>query len=81
MEGGLPMVAFALGYYSRDTGDGDVYHYHMSGEPPLGQSVLRGDVWVPLPDGFSLADRLIVGDAQYDGPVTDPPAGVPTVGR
>jgi hypothetical protein len=71
------MVAVKLGYYVRDTGEGDAYHYLMTAEPPLGQFILRDGAWVPLVDGFSLMDRLIDGDPDFDGPVSDPPAGVP----
>jgi hypothetical protein len=71
-----PMVKLALGYYRRDTGDGYTCNYFMNSEPPDGQFVLRGDVWLPLPDGFYLADRLLDGDPEFDGPFPDPPAGV-----
>jgi hypothetical protein len=70
------MVAFTLGYYVRDTGDGHVSYFYMAGEPPLEQYTLRDGTWVPLPDGFYVADRLITGDVDFDGPVSLP-AGVP----
>jgi hypothetical protein len=68
MEGGL-MVDVAQGVYVRDIGDGDVCYFLMIDEPPRGQYVLRGDVWVPLPDGFFLMDKLITGDVDTDGPL------------
>jgi hypothetical protein len=72
------VVKFAQGYYRRDTGDGYVCDYAMIDEPPLGQFVFRrGGAWVPLPDGFHLADRLITGEPDYDFVGPDPPAGVP----
>ena len=70
------MEAFKLGYYRRDTGDGYVCHYHMSGEPPDGQYVLRDGKWKPLVDGFALADRLITGEVDYDFAGESPPDGV-----
>ena len=68
------MVAFALGYYT----DGDVW-FHIGAEPPLDQFVLRDGAWVPLPDGFYLADRLMGGDVDLDGPFVEPPEGMPSV--
>jgi hypothetical protein len=72
------MVKMAQGVYVRDTGDGYTCYFAMTDEPPDGQYVLRGQKWVPLPgDGFGLMDRLITGEPDYDGPMTDPPEGVP----
>jgi hypothetical protein len=71
------MVAVKLGYYVQGTGDGDVYHYLMIDEPPLGQFMLRGDEWQPLVDGFYLMDKIIDGDPDVIGPMANPPAGVP----
>ena len=50
------MATGKQGYYTRDTGDGDVYHYYMGDEPPLEQYILRGGRWVPLEDGWYLMD-------------------------
>ena len=70
------MVKFARGYYLNDSGE-DIWFY-MGGEPPEGQFIFRDGKWEPLGgDGFHLADRLIDGDPDYDGPVADPPEGVP----
>jgi hypothetical protein len=84
------MVAVKLGYYIRDTGDGDVRCYYMADEPPDGQFAFRGGAWVPLEvyglldgarvalvDGCYVMDRLIDGDPEFDGPFDDPPSGVP----
>jgi hypothetical protein len=65
------------GYYT-DTG-GDVYHFFMAAEPPLGQFILRDGAWVLLPDPWYLMDRVIDGDPDLTGPVVDPPEGVPPV--
>lgn len=71
------MVKFARGYYSRDSGDGDTVYYYMNGEPPQGQFIFRDGKWKPMPgDGFGLADRLIDGDPDFNGPV-EAPRGVP----
>lgn len=75
------MVRFARGYYRRFEGGpgGEDSWYFMGGEPPLGQHVLRDGTWIPLPgDGFGLADRLIDGDPDFDGPVSLP-AGIPAL--
>jgi hypothetical protein len=71
------MVAVELGYYILDTGDGDVYHFLMTDEPPLGQYALRGGAWEPLIDGFYLMDKVIDGDPDVTGPMVHPPEGVP----
>ena len=68
-----------LGYYTRDTGDGDVYHYYMGDEPPLEQYRFNGSRWVPLDDGWSLMDLVIDGSPELTGPVKNPPKGVPTI--
>lgn len=70
------MVDVVLGYYF----SGDVVFY-MGGEPPLEQYVFRDAAWQPLPDGFYLMDKLIDGDVDLDGPVPDPPKGVPAFQR
>jgi hypothetical protein len=48
-----------IGYYTQDTGDGDVYHYFMGDEPPLMQYVLRGQTWELLDDPWFVMDRII----------------------
>jgi hypothetical protein len=42
-------MAGKVGYYTQDTGDGDVYHYYMGDEPPDKQYVLRSETWELLP--------------------------------
>jgi len=49
----------------------------MGDEPPDKQYVLRGETWELLPDPWSLMDRIIDGDPDYDGPTVNPPRGVP----
>jgi hypothetical protein len=68
-----------VGYYTCDTGDGDVSDYYMGDEPPEKQYVLRGKTWELLPDPWSLMDRIIDGDPDYDGPTVNPPRGVPSL--
>lgn len=71
------MVAVKLGYYIRDTGDGDVsYYYFMNQEPPDGQYKFKGGVWKPMIDGYYLMDKIIDGDPDIDGPFDAPPEGV-----
>ena len=71
------MVDVQRGYYTEVSGDGTAYHYLMTDEPPLGQYILHGGVWVPLVDGFYLMDKIIDGDPEVTGPVPNPPDGVP----
>jgi hypothetical protein len=78
-EDPVAQTSAKLGYYVKDTGDGDVYNFFMADEPPLGQYVLHDGVWVPLPDPWYLMDKIIDGDPEVDGPVADPPEGVPPV--
>jgi len=69
-----------VGYYTRDLGDGEHRHYHMGDDPPLEQYRLNvnSNAWELLPDPWSLMDRIIDGDPDYDGPTVNPPRGVPT---
>jgi hypothetical protein len=84
------VVDVEQGYYTSDSGDGDVHCFFMNGEPPSGQFAFRGGVWQPLEvyglqdgrlvtlvDGYYVMDRIIDGDPDYDGPFDDPPEGVP----
>jgi hypothetical protein len=64
------------GYYTQDTGDGDVYHFFMGDEPPLEQYILHGGMWEPLIDPWFLMDMVIDGQADLTGPFVDPPEGV-----
>jgi hypothetical protein len=74
------VVAVAQGVYvdigGEDVG-GDAIYFLVAGEPPDGQFLLCDGTWKPLTDGFYLMNRLIVGDVDIDGPMADPPAGVP----
>ena len=69
----------AIGYYVKDTGDGDLYHFFMGDEAPLKQYVLRGDRWEPLPDPWYLMDKVIDGDPEVDGPMKDPRESHPMI--
>jgi hypothetical protein len=62
------MAGSKLGYYTRDTGDGNVYYYFMGDEPPLEQYRLNGKIWVPLVDGWSVMDMLMNAQPDLDGP-------------
>ena len=72
------MVAVKLGYYIRDTGDGDVsYYYFMNQEPPDGQYKFKGGVWKPMIDGYYLMDKIIDGDPGHRRPVRCASRGSP----
>jgi hypothetical protein len=70
------MASSRVGYYTQDDGE-DRFHYFMGDDPPLAQYVLRGKTWEPLPDPWSLMDMVMDGQPDLDGPVANPPRGVP----
>jgi hypothetical protein len=67
MEGGLTMVAVELGYYIRDTGDGDVCYFFMTDAASGAVHASRRRVGAV--DGFYLMDKIISGDPDMTGPV------------
>lgn len=52
----------------------------MGDDPPLEQFRLKinTNTWEPLSDPWYLMDRIIDGDLDYDGPMKNPPRGVPS---
>jgi hypothetical protein len=77
-RGSLTLAESAkIGYYTQDTGGGDVFHFYMGAEPPEDQLILRGGTRKPLTDPWYLMDMVIDGNPELTGPVKNPPKGVP----
>jgi hypothetical protein len=72
------VIGSKLGYYTWDD-TVDIFYFFMGDEPPLKQYMFRGQVWEPLIDGWYLMDRVIDGEPGLDGPMPNPPDGVPAM--